>query len=320
VIQPRWYDRQQAQGEIIFTLRFLLFAEACFCSGGKIGFMQLLDGKTTAKNLRARVAEGVAELKEKGIEVGLGVVLVGDDPASHVYVGMKERACAEAGIKSISKRLPIDATQQQVLDAVREMNESPEIHGILVQDPLPDGLDITEVNELIAPHKDVDGVGVASMGNILLDGEGFIACTAAGIIELLDAYGIDPKGKECVVVGRSITVGKPAAMLLLRKHGTVTICHSRTENLAEHTRRADILIAAVGKPEFITGDMIKEGAVVVDAGYNRVEGRKGDVGDVEYETAAQKASYITPVPGGVGPMTIAILIKQTLEAAQRSAR
>jgi methylenetetrahydrofolate dehydrogenase (NADP+)/methenyltetrahydrofolate cyclohydrolase len=278
--------------------------------------MQLLDGKAVAQKIRAEVAAGVAALKEKNIHPGLGVVLVGDDPASRVYVGMKERACEAAGIKSIARRLPENATREQVLVAVQELNENSEAHGILVQAPLPNGIDYDEVAAAIKPEKDVDGVGPFSMGNLLADQPGYAACTAAGIIELLKAYDIPIKGRECVVVGRSVIVGKPVALLLLREHGTVTICHSRTEELSTHTRRADILIAAVGKAELISGDMIKEGAVVVDAGYNRVEGRKGDVGDVEFESAKEKASYITPVPGGVGPMTIAMLLKQTLQAAQ----
>jgi methylenetetrahydrofolate dehydrogenase (NADP+)/methenyltetrahydrofolate cyclohydrolase len=278
--------------------------------------MQLLDGKAVAQKIRAEVTAGVAALKEKNIHPGLGVVLVGDDPASRVYVGMKERACEAAGIKSIARRLPENATREQVLAAVQELNENPEAHGILVQAPLPNGTDYDEVAAAIRPEKDVDGVGPFSMGNLLADQPGYAACTAAGIIELLKAYEIPIKGRECVVVGRSVIVGKPVALLLLREHGTVTICHSRTEELGTHTRRADILIAAVGKAELISGDMIKEGAVVVDAGYNRVEGRKGDVGDVEFESAKEKASYITPVPGGVGPMTIAMLLKQTLQAAQ----
>lgn len=277
--------------------------------------MQVLDGKTTAAAVRAEVAAGVAELNRNGKQVGLGVVLVGDDPASHVYVGMKERACAAAGIKSIARRLPDSATREQVLAAVQELNENPEADGILVQAPLPNGIDYDEIAAAILPEKDVDGVGPFSMGNLLADQPGYAACTAAGIIELLKAYEIPMKGKECVVVGRSVIVGKPVALLMLREHATVTICHSRTEDLAAHTRRADILIAAVGRAELITGEMIKEGAVVVDAGYNRIEGRKGDVGDVEYSSAAAKASYITPVPGGVGPMTIAMLLKQTLQAA-----
>lgn len=281
--------------------------------------MQLLDGKSVATRVREDVARGVAQLKTRGVHVGLGVVLVGDDPASRVYVGMKERACEAAGINSVSHRLPADATQEQVLAAVRELNAREDIHGILVQDPLPTGLNIDEVNALIDPRKDADGVGAVSMGNILLDAPGFVACTAAGIAELLDAYQIDLKGKRCVVIGRSITVGKPAALLMLKRHATVTICHSRTQNLADEVRRADVVIAAIGKAEFITGDMIQDGAVVVDAGYNRVEGRKGDVGDVEWQSASARASYITPVPGGVGPMTIAMLLKQTLQAAKRCA-
>jgi methylenetetrahydrofolate dehydrogenase (NADP+)/methenyltetrahydrofolate cyclohydrolase len=281
--------------------------------------MQLLDGKAAAAALRARVKEGVETLqREHGITPGLGVVLVGDDPASRVYVSMKEKACAEAGIRSISHRLDENATQSEIEDLVRALNADPEIHGILVQDPLPGELDIVPVNALIAPEKDVDGVGAISMGRILLDEPGYQACTARGILELLAHYQIDLKGKKCVVVGRSITVGKPAALLALRQHATVTVCHSRTQNLAEEVRAADILIAAIGKPEFIRGEWIKEGAVVVDAGYNRIEGRKGDVGDVDFAGASQRAGWITPVPGGVGPMTIAVLIQQTLESAQKA--
>jgi methylenetetrahydrofolate dehydrogenase (NADP+)/methenyltetrahydrofolate cyclohydrolase len=282
--------------------------------------MQVLDGKVTAARIREEVAGRVAQLRDAGTEVGLGVVLVGDDPASHVYVGMKERACEATGIRSISRRLPATATQDEVLAAVRDFNNDPAVHGILVQHPLPHGLDEDEVFSTIAPHKDVDGVGAVSMGRLIADQPGFAACTAAGIVELLNAYNIDIKGKECVVVGRSLIVGKPVALLLLRQHATVTICHSRTADLAVHIGRADILIAAVGKAEFITGAMIKSGAVVVDAGYNRIEGRKGDVGDVEYSSAAEKASFITPVPGGVGPMTIAMLMKQTLQGAELSLR
>lgn len=280
--------------------------------------MQSLDGKATAQKIREAVAQGAARLKARGVVPGLGVVLVGDDPASHVYVGMKERACEAAGIKSISRRLPNNATRDQVLAAVQELNDNSEAHGILVQAPLPNDVDYDEIAAAIKPEKDVDGVGPFSMGNLLADQPGYAACTAAGIIELLKAYDIPIKGCECVVVGRSVIVGKPVALLLLREHGTVTICHSRTAELSTHTQRADILIAAVGKAELITGDMIKPGAVVVDAGYNRVEGRKGDVGDVEFESAKEKASYITPVPGGVGPMTIAMLLKQTLQAAEKT--
>lgn len=282
--------------------------------------MQLLDGKAAAAALRARVKEGAERLqREHGVTPGLGVVLVGDDPASRVYVAMKEKACAEAGIRSISHRLDENATQQQIEDLVRALNADPAVHGILVQDPLPGDLDIAPVNALIQPEKDVDGVGAISMGRILLDEPGYQACTARGILELLAHYQIELKGKKCVVIGRSITVGKPAALLALRQHATVTVCHSRTQNLAAEVGAADIVIAAIGKPEFIKGEWIKEGAVVVDAGYNRIEGRKGDVGDVDFAGASERASWITPVPGGVGPMTIAVLIQQTLEAAQRAA-
>lgn len=279
---------------------------------------QLLDGKATALQLREEVALGIAALKQRGITIGLGVVLVGDDPASHVYVGMKERACAKAGINSISRRLPDSASLQQVLDTVHELNQDNNVQGILVQHPLPKGMDENAVFNAIAPEKDVDGVGAMSMGKVLSNQPGYAACTAAGIINLLDAYNIQIEGRNCVVVGRSLIVGKPAAMLLLNRHGTVTICHSRTVDLPGVIKQADILIAAVGKPEFITGEMIKPGAVVVDAGYNRVEGRKGDVGDVEFESASNVASYITPVPGGVGPMTIATLLQHTLQAAERA--
>ena len=283
--------------------------------------MQLLDGKAAAAALRARVKKGVDALKSAhGVTPGLGVILVGDDPASRVYVSMKEKACAEAGIRSISHRFDDDATQQEIEDLVRALNADPEVHGILVQDPLPGKLDIAPINALIQPEKDVDGVGAISMGRILLDEPGYQACTARGILELLAHYQIALKGKKCVVVGRSITVGKPAALLALRQHATVTVCHSRTENLAAEVRSADVLIAAIGKAEFIRGEWIKPGAVVVDAGYNRIEGRKGDVGDVEFAGAAERASWITPVPGGVGPMTIAVLIQQTLESAQRSVK
>jgi methylenetetrahydrofolate dehydrogenase (NADP+)/methenyltetrahydrofolate cyclohydrolase len=280
--------------------------------------MQLLDGKSVAQKIREQVALGAGQLKERGIRPGLGVVLVGDDPASRVYVGMKERACEVAGIKSIARRLPDNATREEVLAAVHELNENAEAHGILVQAPLPSGIDYDEIAAAIKPEKDVDGVGPFSMGNLLADQPGYAACTAAGIVELLKAYDIPIKGRECVVVGRSVIVGKPVALLLLREHGTVTICHSRTESLSTHTHRADILIAAVGKAELIKGEMIKDGAVVVDAGYNRIEGRKGDVGDVDFESAKERASWITPVPGGVGPMTIAMLLKQTLMAAEAS--
>lgn len=281
-------------------------------------FMQLLDGKSAAQKIRDDVARKVGVLRAQGVEPGLGVVLVGDDPASRVYVGMKERACEAAGIRSIAHRLPENSTREQVLEAVHALNENTEAHGILVQAPLPNGVDYDEIAAAISPQKDVDGVGPFSMGNLLADQPGYAACTAAGIVALLKANEIPIAGKECVVIGRSVIVGKPVALLMLRENATVTICHSRTADLKSHTLRADILIAAVGKPELITGDMIQDGAVVVDAGYNRIEGRKGDVGDVEYSSASEKASWITPVPGGVGPMTIAILLKQTLQAAEVS--
>ncbi|GEA15950.1 bifunctional protein FolD [Moorella sp. E308F] len=277
---------------------------------------QILDGKQIAAAVREEVKQEVARLKEQGITPGLAVVLVGDDPASQVYVRNKHRACEEVGIYSEVHRLPAETTQPQLLDLIKQLNNDPRLHGILVQLPLPDHIDEKTVIDTIALEKDVDGFSPANVGNLVIGDKCFYPCTPHGCMVLLDKAGIDPKGKKAVVVGRSNIVGKPMAMMLLARHATVTICHSRTRNLAEECRQADILVAAVGKPEMITGDMIKEGAVVIDVGINRV-GEKKLVGDVHFESAAQKASWITPVPGGVGPMTIAMLLKNTVEAARR---
>ncbi|MEW8957977.1 MAG: bifunctional methylenetetrahydrofolate dehydrogenase/methenyltetrahydrofolate cyclohydrolase FolD [Moorella sp. (in: firmicutes)] len=277
---------------------------------------QILDGKQIAAAVREEVKAEVARLKERGVTPGLAVVLVGDDPASQVYVRNKHKACEEVGIYSEVHRLPAETTQEELLDLIKQLNNDHRIHGILVQLPLPEHINEKTVIDTIALEKDVDGFSPANVGNLVIGDRCFYPCTPHGCMVLLDKTGIDIKGKKAVVVGRSNIVGKPMAMMLLARHATVTICHSRTKNLAEECRQADILVAAVGKPEMITGDMIKEGAVVIDVGINRV-GEKKLVGDVHFESAAQKASWITPVPGGVGPMTIAMLLKNTVEAARR---
>lgn len=277
---------------------------------------QILDGKKIAAEVRAEVKEEVSRLKAEGINPGLAVVLVGEDPASQVYVRNKHRACEEVGIYSEVHRLPAATSQDELLQLINQLNKDPKIHGILVQLPLPDHIDEKTVIDAIALEKDVDGFSPANVGNLVIGDKCFYPCTPHGCMVLLEKAGIDPKGKKAVVVGRSNIVGKPVAMMLLARHATVTICHSRTRDLAAECRQADILIAAVGKPEMITGDMIKEGAVVIDVGINRVAEKKL-VGDVHFESASQKASWITPVPGGVGPMTIAMLLKNTVEAARR---
>ena len=278
---------------------------------------QILDGTATAKTIRAEVKARVARLKqEHGITVGLAAVLAGDNPASVTYVQMKRRACEKAGIASVARSFPSDATQEQILDAVRELNADPDVHGILVQHPLPKGLDEYEVLATVAPGKDVDGIGRGSLGDLVKGEAAFVACTPAGMVELLDRYKLPIEGKHAVVVGRSVILGKPMALLLLNRNATVTVCHSRTQNLADLTRQADILVAAVGRAEMIKGDMLKPGAVVLDAGYNRVPGRDHDVGDCDYESCRAVAAAITPVPGGVGPMTIALLLQNTVKAAE----
>lgn len=281
----------------------------------------LLDGTETAKTIRREVAERVQRLKrEHGVTPGLAAVLAGDNPASVTYVRMKRRACEKAGIYSVSREFGPDATQEQILQAVQELNADPAIHGILVQHPLPKGLDELAVLAAVDPAKDVDGLGRGSLGDLVQTVPQYVACTPAGMVELMDRYSLPIAGKHAVVIGRSVIVGKPMALLLLNRNATVTICHSRTEDLASYTRQADILVAAVGRPEMITGDMLKPGAVVLDAGYNRVPGRDHDVGDCDFESCARVASAITPVPGGVGPMTIAMLLSNTVTGAERSVR
>ena len=276
---------------------------------------KILDGKMVSARIKEELKQEVAKLKEdKGIVPGLAVIIVGDDPASKIYVRNKKLACEAIGILSEEYALPAETTQEELLSLVQELNEKKEIHGILCQLPLPKHLDEEAVINAISPKKDVDAFHPVNVGKIMIGNFDFLPCTPAGVMELIKESGIEVAGKECVVVGRSNIVGKPMAMLLLHQHGTVTICHSKTRDLKEVCRRADILVAAVGVPELITSDMVKEGAVVIDVGMNRLENKKL-VGDVEFATAAEKACAITPVPGGVGPMTIAMLMKNTVKAA-----
>ena len=276
---------------------------------------KLIDGKHISALVRQDVAKEVEQLKSQGITPGMAVVIVGDDPASRIYVNNKKKACAEVGIYSEEYALPADTTQEALIALVQELNSRSDIHGILVQSPLPKGLDEKAVVENIDPRKDVDAFHAVNVGKIMIGDFHFLPCTPAGIIELLDRSGIEIEGKRCVVVGRSNIVGKPMAMLLLHRNGTVTICHSRTRNLPEICREADILVAAVGKAKFITADMVKPGAVIIDVGMNRNENGKL-CGDVDFAAVQEIASYITPVPGGVGPMTIAMLMKNAVSAAK----
>jgi len=280
---------------------------------------EIIDGKKVSEHIRAEIAEGVEKLKgETGITPGLAAVLVGDDPASEIYVRNKRKACANAGMYSEEHKLPAETTEQELLNLVDRLNNDPNIHGILVQLPLPDHINETKVLRAVTPLKDVDGFHPYNVGLLVEGNPRFISCTPHGIIKMLEFYNIDITGKEAVIVGRSNIVGKPVSMLLLHRHATVTVCHSRTKPLDEVTRRADILVAAIGRANFITADMVKDGAVVIDVGINRNEEGKL-TGDVDFEAVSQKASYITPVPGGVGPMTISMLLWNTLESAKGSA-
>lgn len=276
---------------------------------------QLLDGKAMSAELREELALRVQRLKGKGVTPGLAVILVGDDPASQIYVKNKELGCQQVGIHSVTIRLPETASQAELEAQIDKLNADASIHGILVQLPLPQGLDEAAALARILPEKDVDGFHLLNAGKLFTGQQGVVACTPKGAMEMLHRTGIDLSGKEAVVVGRSNIVGKPMAMLLLQENATVTICHSRTVNLAEHTRRADVLVAAVGKPRFVTADMVKPGAVVIDVGINRVDGKV--VGDVDFDAVREVASWITPVPGGVGRMTITMLLANTIEAAER---
>ena len=275
-----------------------------------------IDGKETSRKVRAEIAEKVEALKARGKVTGLAVVIVGENPASQVYVRNKAKACEEVGIYSEVHALPEATTEEELLALVKQLNHEDKIDGILVQLPLPKHINEERVILAIDPNKDVDAFHPVNTGKIMIGNYEFLPCTPAGVMTLLKEYNIEVEGKECVVVGRSNIVGKPQALLLLQKNGTVTVCHSRTKNLADITRRADILVVAIGKAEFITGDMIKEGAVVIDVGMNRKADGKL-CGDVEFSSAEAKASYITPVPGGVGPMTITTLLQNTLVASEK---
>lgn len=280
---------------------------------------KIIDGKAIAADIRKEIAADVLALKERGVTPGLAVVLVGDDPASRVYVSMKEKACEQAGIFSDEHKLPAETTEAQLLALIEELNGDSRIHGILVQLPLPAHIDENKVLESISPAKDADGFHPYNVGRLVTGNPLFQPCTPYGVMKMLDHIGVDLTGKEVVVVGRSNIVGKPVALMCLSRHATVTLCHSRTKDLPAKVAQADVLIAAVGRPEMIKGAWIKEGAVVIDVGVNRV-GEKKLVGDVEFEAAKQRASAITPVPGGVGPMTITMLLYNTVEGAKRRVR
>lgn len=281
--------------------------------------MTIIDGKKTAAEIRAQLRGKTAAFEEKyGQKVGLAVVLIGEDPASQVYVRNKIRGCEEAGIRSFAHYLPADVTQAEAEELVRALASDDAVHGILVQLPLPRHLNADKILACIPAEKDVDGFSAENIGRLARNEECTVACTPLGVMELLHRYGVEPRGKRAVVIGRSNIVGRPMALLLLNADATVTICHSRTVNLAEECAHADILIAAIGKPNFVTADMVKEGAVVIDVGINRVDGKL--VGDVDFAAVSQKASLITPVPGGVGPMTIAMLLQNAVSCAERAMR
>ncbi len=280
---------------------------------------QLLDGKVMSEALRGEIAVRVAALKEKGIHPGLAVILVGEDPASQIYVRNKGVGCEQVGIHSVTIRMPETTTQEELESQIRSLNADDSIHGILVQLPLPKHLDEAAALAVIVPEKDVDGFHIQNAGKLLNGLNGVVACTPKGALEMIRRTGVDLSGKEAVVVGRSNIVGKPMAMLLLQQNCTVTMCHSRTADLAAHTRNADVLVAAVGKAKFITADMVKPGAIVIDVGINRLENGKV-VGDVDFENVKEVASWITPVPGGVGRMTITMLLENTVEAAEKMLR
>lgn len=275
----------------------------------------IIDGKKIASNVKQQVKDQVADLKQKGISVCLAVVIVGDDPASKIYVGSKKRACEMLGIQSREFALPQQTSEEELLQLVNQLNQDPQVNGILVQLPLPKQMDTNQVIAMIAPEKDVDAFHAVNVGNIMIGTYDFLPCTPAGCLELIASTGTVVAGKHAVVIGRSNIVGKPMSMLLLHQSATVTICHSKTTNLDEICRTADIIVAAVGIPKLVTGDMIQPGAVVIDVGMNRLE--DGTLcGDVDFETAREVCSHITPVPGGVGPMTIAMLMKNTVTAAK----
>lgn len=276
---------------------------------------QIIDGKKISAEIKDELKEKVSALKAEGKEITLAVIQVGNDPASTVYVGNKKKSCAYIGIRSLAYELPEDTTEEELLSLVNQLNESRDVHGILVQLPLPKQINEDKIIKAIAPAKDVDGFHPQSVGALSIGQPGFVSCTPAGIIQLLKRSGIAIDGKECVIVGRSNIVGKPMALLLLRENGTITVCHSHTKNLKEVCKRADILVAAIGKPKFFNHEYIKEGAVVIDVGIHRNENNKL-CGDVDYDDVFPHVSAITPVPGGVGPMTIAMLMYNCVQAAE----
>lgn len=276
---------------------------------------KILSGRDIASEIRLGLKNDVEKLKGNGVQPGLAVIIVGDDPASRIYVNNKKKACDEIGIRSFEYALPAETSEEEIIELIKTLNCDKNIHGILVQLPLPPHINDEKVLLTIDPDKDVDAFHPVNVGKIMIGNYRFLPCTPAGVIEMIHRTGIDLKGSECVVVGRSNIVGKPMAMLLLHEHATVTVCHSRTKDLKTVCKRADVLVVAVGKPKLIKADFIKPGAVVIDVGTNRMENGKL-CGDVDFEEAKGVASYITPVPGGVGPMTIAMLMKNTVKAAE----
>jgi len=278
---------------------------------------QILDGKLLSAKIREDIKIEVEKLKEVGIIPRLSVILVGEDPASVTYTKMKKKACEQLGMISDLIVFPANATQEEIENKIDELNNDKFVHGIMVQHPVPAHLDELKILSMVDIKKDVDGISSHSLGNLCLGTADYVSCTPLGIVTMLEKYGIEIAGKNTVVIGRSIILGKPVALALLERNATVTICHSKTKDLPSIVKNADIVVAAIGRAEFIKGEWIKEGAVVVDAGYNKVEGRAKDVGDVEYDEAEKRASWITPVPGGVGPMTITMLLWQTLLGAQK---
>ena len=277
---------------------------------------ELIDGKTISTIIKDECKEKVAEYKKQGISICLAVIQVGNDPASSVYVNNKKKACAYIGIDSLSYELPEETTEEELLDLIHKLNEDDKVNGILVQLPVPAHINDDKIIQTISPEKDVDGFHTENVGRLVVGGKGFVSCTPAGIIQLLKRNNIEIAGKNCVVIGRSNIVGKPMALLMLRENATVTVAHSKTQNLKEICKTADILIVAIGKPQFITADYVKEGAVVIDVGIHRDENNKL-CGDVKYDEVFEKASAITPVPGGVGPMTIAMLMNNCVESMQK---
>ena len=277
--------------------------------------MTIIDGKAVSAAVKEQIKSETAKLKEKGITVGLAVILVGDDPASKIYVANKKKACEDLGFVSEEYLLPENTKTSELLELINVLNNEKSINGILCQLPLPKQIDEQTVINAISPLKDVDAFHPSNVGKIMIGDYDFVPCTPAGIMEMLKYYNIEISGKNCVVIGRSNIVGKPMSMLLLHQNGTVTTCHSRTKDLSKYTREADILVSAVGKANFVTADMVKDGAVVIDVGMNRENGKL--CGDVVFDEVSKKASFITPVPGGVGPMTIAMLMKNKLTAAKK---